>query len=841
VRLTYNSNDLTSTAAGHGWSVQASTLTRLGRIALDFSQDKTGGYPRAVTMIDGDGTAHVYSFNSSDPNPANWHYERPAGVAMDLRLDTSAGTPLDRAWSLTRPDGTRFFFEETDKAGGIQRYIVDRNGNQTEFRYNTQAGDTPLLTSIVDPDNRTTLTLTYVPGTPRLQRLADINGHRTIRFIYDTPAGDTLTELRDGGGYNPVTDTYTGLVKVFKFGYSADGRLASVKDPLNGETKLTYYGNPWAGRVQTMTDRRGKVTEFGYVDPGGIEDPAFETTVTGILVDGPTTSRFPTVYTMDPYGRTAIVKNANDQTTKLGWDNDNNVVRMEEFNGAVTTWKYDPATGYPTSSKDAEANKAGTAGSTLTYTKLAGAPGAPTVLSEKVSAQGRTWRFTYDPANGNLKTVTDPLGVATATVGDYETVYDYNAYGQLTQVHDANGNPPTVYDLFDANGYPTTITDPLGKKTTFEYGDRGEVGSVTDALGNETTAQYDDFARPTKQSTPLDSGASPPVIQTTETHYDLNDNVTSVIAPNGAATTATYNAADEQETSTLPSDGATGERKTSYTYDDLGRLSQQTAPEGNLTTSNPDDFVTRYTYDPIGQLTDTVTPFDGTSSYKTSYVYDTVGNLERVIDARKNDTADGTDFTKKMAYDLNHRTIAITDAAGYTQRTQYDRDGLPTAQFDADGNKQTTVYDARGKATQVSVPHTPTNAATVQRTTRYFYDENGNQTKVEHPRGVATTTAPEDFLEEVVYDANNRVVQRKSPFATADPTYKTPANTFFQYDAVGNLSRQSEPTSATTAATARDWSSFTWFDNGAARTSTDPWGITTGSASTCSAGRPHAP
>lgn len=208
-------------------------------------------------------------------------------------------------------------------------------------------------------------------------------------------------------------------------------------------------------------------------------------------------------------------------------------------------------------------------------------------------------------------------------------------------------------------------------------------------------------------------------------------------------------------------------------------------------------------------------------------MYDTVGNLERVIDARKNDTADGTDFTKKMVYDLIHRTIAITDAAGYTQRTQYDRHGLATAQFDADGNKQTTVYDARGKVTQVSVLHTPTNAATVQRTTRYFYDQNGNQTATESPLGVSTPTEANDSIQRLTYDANNRVVEQVAPYKPGDSTYPNPARTLFEYDAVGHLARQSDPTYATTKAAARDWSSFTWFDNGLARTSTDARGIST--------------
>jgi hypothetical protein len=72
---------------------------------------------------------------------------------------------------------------------------------------------------------------------------------------------------------------------------------------------------------------------------------------------------------------------------------------------------------------------------------------------------------------------------------------------------------------------------------------------------------------------------------------------------------------------------------------------------------------------------------------------------------------------------------------------------LTIAEFDADGNKKATAYDAhgaRGKVMQVSVPHTPTGSATVQRTTKYYFDENGNQTRVESPIGVSTTNDATD-------------------------------------------------------------------------------------------------
>jgi RHS repeat-associated protein len=832
VRLSYNSMDGTSTSAGYGWSVQASTLGRLGQLALDTTESSPAGTPPGtVHLVDGDGTSHTWTLNDDGLT-----YKRPAGVALDLRVDTNA--TADRKWTLTRPDGTRFYFQDTGSAGAIQTYIRDRNGNQTTFNYAKTVGDTRLLTSITDADGRPTLTLDYFPNSNHLKYVRDYSG-RALRFTY---VDDQLTQLVDGGKYDPATDTFGDQVtKTFKFGYTTEStngnaKLTSVVDPRNSTTALQYYASTTdsaaAGKLQTLTDRRGKVTEFAYSDPDADDGKDMQATVTGVSVEGGVTKRYTTSYRMDGYGRPTNVTNAKGEATKLGWDRQNNVVWMEEANGAVSTWVYNQDTGYPTSIRDAEANKNNTPATTLKYTQQPGGTGpnniptAPvTVLTEKLSPLGNKWLFSYD-TRGNLTSVTDPVGESTATAGDYQTTYDYNSYGQLTQVHDANGNQPTVFADYDANGYPTKITDPLGKSTLFTYDGRGQVSTVTDALGTLTTAQYDSFGRPTKVSTPIDSDAATPLIQTTETKYDLNDNVTTVIAPNGAQTTQTYDLNDQQESSVLPSNGATGERKVTYAYDDLGRLSQQTAPQGNLTPS-PDDFVTRYTYDPIGQLTSTVTPFDGRSSYKTTYQYDNVGNLLKVIDPRKNDTPDATDLTKQMSYDRNHRVVATIDAAGYANRSQYDADGRVVVQFDADGNKKTIVYDARGKVSTVSVPHTPTNGTTRQRVVRYSYDENGNQTKAEQPRGVSTTSSATDFLEELVYDANNRVVQRKSPFDAADAIYKTAANTFYQYDAVGNLARQSEPTSATTAATARDWSSFTWFDNGAARTSTDPWGIST--------------
>ena len=56
---------------------------------------------------------------------------------------------------------------------------------------------------------------------------------------------------------------------------------------------------------------------------------------------------------MDDYGRPVQTNNAKSQITKLGWDEDHNVIRLEEANGAKTAYGYDAKTGYPTETRGA--------------------------------------------------------------------------------------------------------------------------------------------------------------------------------------------------------------------------------------------------------------------------------------------------------------------------------------------------------------------------------------------------------------------------------------------------------------------------------------------------------
>lgn len=796
VRLAYNSMDVTDAGAGFGVSVQPGTLTRLGS---GLSVPSGGSVNNLMTFIDGDGTTHTYKLATQSATLLT--YTRPAGVTLDLTRDLTA----DKAhqWVFSRPDGTRFFFNSDT---GRQTSVVDRNGNTLSFNYD--AGGR--LTSVTDASSRIVLTLGY--DTAGLVWIRDISG-RALKFNYN--ASHQLTKLEDGGAFDPATQTFGAgaPVKTFLLGYTdtstnSNAKLNSVKDPRSAETTVVYYtsteNSTYASWSKSYTDRRGNDTTFSYADPDGSVAKDIVATVTD--VNGSTPSV--TTYRMDGYGRTTRILDANqnaaggDKATLLAWDSDHNVIRLQEPNGAVSTWEYDPKTGYPLVVRDAMAVKNGLAGVVLSYQTLT--TGArPTVLMSKTSAAGRTDTFTYD-ANGNVKTVKNGRG--------YGPTYTYNPNGTLATAADARGNA-TQYPTYAASGYPMKIIDPLLAETDFSYDDRGNVLQVTDAQDRVTTAEYDAFGRPTKVTTPYNGTET----RTTATDYDLNDNVTKETAPNGAFTAHTFDAADNVLTTTLPDNNTTG-RQIAYSYDVLGRKVTETAPKGVASTADPNDFVTKYTYDRIGQVLKVETPFvdtDGsTKTPTTSYEYDLVGNQITVIDPIKNASA-ATDYTAKMVYDMNHRVTAVTDAAGYTSKQVYDDDGLVTAQIDALGRPKRTVYDEAGQPIEIHVPHTPIGARQEDRVTKLTYDEAGNVTRQTRPSG---------RYSETVYDANNRPVQTKSAFDAADPVYKTPSSTFIQYYPTGEIKAQSEPTFASSGT---QWTNFTYYASGDIKTSVDPWQITT--------------
>ncbi|MER5179468.1 DNRLRE domain-containing protein [Streptomyces sp. NPDC002896] len=828
VRFAYNSQDTSDTVLGGGWSAQASSPVRLGA-ALDFHPNPN---PTEVTLPDGDGTAHT--FRKQDDGtwkaPAGVHYLLQQGSGVDCTPDKD-GDP--KAWSLTRPDRTQFFFD----CDGYLTSIVDKNGNTQTYTYEERKSNNKpvkFLRYITDPAGRQSLTVDYfakgdaysyindagtkVTGTnltsPKIidhvKSMTDISG-RKLEFVYSDKG--LLGELTDGAG--------SSQPKVFKFVYDAtqgnkNVKLVKVTDPRGNSTSLDYY-YPSEGddpkfhwNTQTITDRLGGTTGYVYTDPDGTAGSFIETKVTDA-------ENHTTTQVLDGYGRATEIANAKSETTKVAWDADNNVTRLEEADGAVTTWVYDPKTGYPLEQKDAEANKNGTAAQTFTYST--GLNGYIADLFQKKSPEGRTWQFGYD-SRGNVTSVIDPKGVATATAGDYTSLTEYDAYGLVSKETDANGHS-TQYSGYDPVGFPATITDALQNPSNFVYDARGNVTKVTNTKGAEVTQTYDVFGRPLEKKEPVKQ-AENDFIVTPAPVYDANDNITKVTAPNGAVATSVYDKVDQVVESVDPGDEATDPgRKTTTTYDKVGNVLTVTGPQGNL-TPEAGDYTATTRYDAVNQPIEMV----DAEGHKATVEYDSVGNVTKVVDPRKNATASPDDYTTRYEYDLNRRVKRTIDALEKATSVRYDKDGLQVGQTDAEGNESLAVYDERGSLVESKVPVSKDGSGNITyRTTKYEYDQVGNRTKTITPRGVATTDDATDFTSETVYDELNRVKEERSPFDKDAAGYSTPDATFYFYDSVGNLSSVSAPPSD--GQSVRNVTEYTYFDNGWTETAKDPWDITT--------------
>jgi len=287
-------------------------------------------------------------------------------------------------------------------------------------------------------------------------------------------------------------------------------------------------------------------------------------------------------------------------------------------------------------------------------------------------------------------------------------------------------------------------------------------------------------------------------------------------------TTFDFDDADQVVATYQPRDATTGpERKTTFNHDKIGNLLSLVEPSGNL-TSTAGDYTTTYGYDEMYEITSVTNALTN----KITYTYDDVGNVTTVVDPRKNATPDTTDYTRKFSYDLNHQVRVVTDATGKSRSTHYDLDGLVDSTADQNGAATLITLDARGKATEVKVPHKNSGGTITYNTTRYEYDQVGNQTRVISPRGVATTSVPDDFVQETTYDELNRVKEKISPFDPGDTRYNTPSKTIYTYDAVGRVAKVSAPPSE--GQTVRNDTTYSYWDNGWVRTSTDPWDIATG-------------
>jgi RHS repeat-associated protein len=683
--------DLTAGAGGTGGFPLAATRT-YNALAADadtgFGHGWSHGYGWSVDATTRPGVATVVAGNGARTDfYADGSGGFKAAAAVKARLEAVTGG----GYRLTRQPHQVLTFDDTGRL--ISQSTVA--GVSTTLTY--AAGR---LATVTDAAGRR-LTYSY-GGDGHVSSLTGPGG-RTVSYHYDT-AGD-LRSVDDATGHT------------MSMTYDTGHRMLTRTDPRSGVLRNTY---DTAGRVSAQEDAGHHTTGWDY--QGGAAG-ASTTTVTD--ADGNRS-----VYKFQNnvvVARTVAAGTAREATTRFEYGTFLQPTKVTDAKGNVTVSVYD-ADGNLTSRTDAK-NQV----TSYTYDP----DGA---VATRTDPGGGTTQYDYYP-NGLLHTVTDPLSEVTqfsyTALGEVDQVtsaagrvtdYDYDPAGNRTGETSGEGNR-TSY-TYDASGWVTSSTSPRGnltgadpeKYTTHYTRDGlGRVLTSTDPRDTVTANSYDGNGNLTHRTL---TDAAGQVLSDITTGYDAQNRPVTTSDAGRTVATTTYDPVGNLLTST-DGVGAT----TSYTYDPANRRATMTTARGNAPGATPADFTWSYGYDPDGLQTSVTTP-SGTG--RTTFGYDNDGRLRTTVDPLGNLTG-GTpaDYTTTFGYDADGNQTTQKNQLGATTTTSYDPAGHPLAVSTARGSVTTRTYDGAGRVLTVTDP--------AGNTTGYGYDKYGDPVRRTDANGHDTT------------------------------------------------------------------------------------------------------
>ena len=290
-----------------------------------------------------------------------------------------------------------------------------------------------------------------------------------------------------------------------------------------------------------------------------------------------------------------------------------------------------------------------------------------------------TTTYTYD-ANGNVKTMTDPMGNTTQ--------YTHNNQGQVTSITNAL-NHKWEY-VYTKEGHLKSITNPLGDSIGFETDALGKPIKITDAEGNASTVTYG-YSNKGLTVTKTDALSHATVYQ-----FDSQYKLTSIKLPSG----------DEVK----------------QTYDTRGRLAQQLDQAGNIIKTAYGTAGTLQAGMPVNMFYPT---------YQESSQYNALGLPTEVIQNLTEGEEQEQKLTTRMSYNALGMLLSMTQPNGAVTQLQYDAFGNQTKHIDALGSTTQQAFDAQGNMTSVVDAKGNTH--------RFEYDKNGNLVKEFTPSGRVTT------------------------------------------------------------------------------------------------------
>jgi RHS repeat-associated protein len=589
-------------------------------------------------------------------------------------------------------------FTSSDEPSSITHGYGTASATSESFTYN--AAGLPL--NVTDGDGHTT-TYEYDASSNKM-KMVDANKNET-KWTYNsthdvetttTPKGEVTTIKREAHG-NPESISRSApgsTTQTTKYKYLAHGELESVEDPLKRVWKYEYDA---AGDRTSEADPLGDKRTWGYnedsqetstVSPrgnvAGGEPAKFTTKIERDAQGRALTITDPlahtTKYTYDGDGNVETLTDGNGHTTKYTYSADNQPIKVEAPNKAITETGYDGA-GQVTSQADGNKH----------VTKY-----VRNVLEQVTEVEDplkRKTTKTYDLA-GNLKTLVDPA--------KRTTTYTYDPGNRLKEVVYSSGKPATIKYEYDKDGDRTSMTDGTGtSKYTFDQLDR-----LTEAeTGHKEKSKYEyDLANEQTKITY-------PNTKSVTRAYDKAGRLEKVTDWLEGASKFSYDADSDLTATTFPT--STGDVD-KYEHNQADQMSSQTMVKGTETLAS-----LAYAHDNDGQVkSGTVKGLPGEE--KPSYEYDTNNRLTKGVGiAYEYDAANNATKIGAGAYKYNAGSELET---GPSLTYTYDELGERTKTKPTTGPATTYGYDQAGELTLVERPK---EGETTEIKDAYAYDGNG--------------------------------------------------------------------------------------------------------------------
>ena len=581
---------------------------------------------------------------------------------------------------------------------------IDANGNETDYEYESN-GKLKSISDEIGVYRR----YTY-DNAGRLAGMSDANGN-IINYEYDDKgylrSKSTVNSynnqvisvnyLNDEAG-NVIQEIAEDGTIIF-YEYNDNDKLTAKTDSLHRRTEYTYDNS---GNLKVIQYPDGTTDSFTYDAMGNTVGTLDRNGISSTMI-------------YDKLGQLSKIKYSNGTEESYEYDAVGNMIKQKSISGAETSYEYDKLY-RNTSITDAYGNK-----TSYEYNDFS-------QLIKVTDAKGNIYRYEYD-YNGNQTKIIYPDG---STIS-----YEFDARNRKISETDAEGNK--ILYTYDKNDNLTGVIDALNHLTTYEYDHFGNISKSIDANGNYTEYLYDDMNR-------LHSVND---MQGNTIKYDYDDagRLIQVTDKCGSIIEYTYNENDLL----VKEHNIDGD--IIYSYNDLNQLISVTDKNGVIDYSYDDfnrllskrmydDVILRYSYDECNRLECKKLIIDNQEKNSTTYEYDILDRITRVVD--KNGTA----------------TVYEYDALGNRQAVTYPN-----------GEKIIYTYDPCSRLKEECV--TDKDNVLLY---KYVYSRNkkGNVVKI------SEYTADNQLTTQYQYDDMDKLIREE--ISTCDGSIFI----FYNYDAVGN-------------------------------------------------------